>query len=155
MRVVLAAVGRGMPAWVEAGFQEYARRLSGSCRLELREIKAPARRGDDIPRVRAREAEQLRAAVADTGIMVALDEGGRGWTTRELAGRLEGWLAEGVDVGLVVGGADGLDDALRREARLVWSLSPLTLPHMLVRVVVAEQIYRAWTITTGHPYHRD
>ena len=155
MRVVLAAVGRGMPDWVAAGYDEYARRLTGGCRLELREQKAPPRRGGAVDRLKAQEGELLRQAVRDTAVRVALDESGRGWTTRELADRLGEWMNDGVDVGLMVGGADGLDDSVRRGADLVWSLSPLTLPHMLVRVMVAEQLYRAWSIVSGHPYHRD
>lgn len=154
MKVVVAAVGRGMPDWVAAGYHEYARRLTGNCHLELREIKAPRRRGGDVEKIRGREGELLLQAVADTSLRIALDEGGRPWTTRQLAHHLGGWLEDGTDVGLMVGGADGLDPHVREQAHGVWSLSPLTLPHMLVRVVVAEQIYRAWSIISGHPYHR-
>lgn len=154
MKVVVAAVGRGMPDWVAAGYHEYARRLAGGCRLELRELKAPQRRGGDVEKIREREADLLLEAVADTSLRIALDEGGRPWTTRQLAHHLGGWLEDGTDVGLMVGGADGLDPRVRQQAHRVWSLSPLTLPHMLVRVVVAEQIYRAWSIISGHPYHR-
>ncbi|MDZ7751603.1 MAG: 23S rRNA (pseudouridine(1915)-N(3))-methyltransferase RlmH [Gammaproteobacteria bacterium] len=155
MKVVVAAVGRGMPDWIATGYHEYARRLSGGCHLELREIKAPQRRGGDLDKLRGREGDLLLEAVADTDLRIALDEGGHSWSTRQLAAHLGRWLEEGTDVGLMVGGADGLAPRVKEQAHRLWSLSPLTLPHMLVRVVVAEQIYRAWSVISGHPYHRD
>lgn len=155
MRIVLAAVGGAMPDWVAAGFEEYARRLAGGWRLELAEVR-PARRarGARPERLRADEGERLARALPRGALRVALDERGEAWDTPGLARRLEEWSARGETLGLVAGGADGLDPALRGASARVWSLSPLTLPHMLVRVVVAEQLYRAWTVITGHPYHR-
>lgn len=143
-----------MPRWVAEGFQEYARRMPRECSLVLREVDLPQRlRGLPLEQGRAAEGERLLAAVPPRAARVALDERGSPWSTAELARRLQGWLGGGGDVALLVGGADGLAPACLDGAE-VWSLSPLTLPHMLVRVVVAEQIYRAWSILAGHPYHR-
>lgn len=154
MRLRLVAVGRRPPRWVREGMDTFAGRLPGYLRLELIEV-APgdARRGGDIARARAQEAERLLAA-AGRARLIALDEGGRGWRTEDVARRLGDWLQQGRDVAFLVGGADGLDPRCLAAAEQRWSLSPLTLPHMLVRVVVAEQLYRAWTLLEGHPYHR-
>ncbi len=156
MRILLISVGKGMPDWVAAGFREYARRLPRQCSLELVEV-APCRRGKntDKARIKKEEGSRLLARVPPAARVVALDEGGEYWATRQLAQHLREWLRSGRDVVLLVGGADGLDTSCIHDARDVWSLSPLTLPHMLIRVLVAEQIYRAWSIVAGHPYHRD
>ncbi|MBX3725052.1 MAG: 23S rRNA (pseudouridine(1915)-N(3))-methyltransferase RlmH [Xanthomonadales bacterium] len=155
MRLVLAAIGQRMPAWVEAGFGEYVRRMPPHLRLELVERPASpwAARGD-AERGRREEALSLRAAVPAGARLVALDERGSAWSTRELADQLERWQSDGRDVALLVGGPDGLEPDLRAHADQRWSLSPLTLPHPLVRVVVVEQLYRAHTLLVGHPYHR-
>lgn len=155
MRIRLIAVGTRMPAWVDDAFEDYARRLPRHCALSLVEIPARARtKGADTSRAVTREGERMLAAVPDHALAVALDEGGCGWTTRELAANLTDWMRGARDVALLVGGPDGLSEPCRSRARQCWSLSPLTLPHPLVRVVVAEQIYRAWSILEGHPYHR-
>ncbi|MDZ3822791.1 MAG: 23S rRNA (pseudouridine(1915)-N(3))-methyltransferase RlmH [Pseudoxanthomonas sp.] len=155
MRLVLAAIGQKMPSWVEAGYAEYVRRMPAHLRLALCERPASpwAARGD-VERGRREEAQALRALAPAGARLVALDERGSAWSTRDLAAQLERWQADGRDVVLLVGGPDGLDPALRAEAAACWSLSPLTLPHPLVRVVVAEQLYRAHTLLVGHPYHR-
>ncbi|MAT66130.1 MAG: 23S rRNA (pseudouridine(1915)-N(3))-methyltransferase RlmH [Gammaproteobacteria bacterium] len=155
MQIHLLAVGTRMPAWVEAGFSEYARRLPHECRLKLVEI-APAKRGrnPDLERIRREEGERLLAALPRDATVIALEVGGRAWSTEQLADRLRGWLQDGRDLALLVGGPDGLPTACRERAGLQWSLSPLTLPHPLVRVVLAEQLYRAWSLVSGHPYHR-
>lgn len=155
MRLLLAAIGQKMPAWVEQGYAEYARRMPAHLRLELCERPASpwAARGD-IERGRREEAQALRAVAPAGARLVALDERGSAWSTSELAGQLGRWQADGRDVVLLVGGPDGLDPALREQAAQRWSLSPLTLPHPLVRVLVAEQLYRAHTLLSGHPYHR-
>jgi 23S rRNA (pseudouridine1915-N3)-methyltransferase len=155
MRLYLVAVGTRLPAWQQEGFAEYTRRLPRECALELVEIPA-ARRSKSSHTRRAVETEgerMLSALPRDTHV-VALDQDGRSHSTEELARLLSRWLEGGRDVALLVGGADGLapDCLARAEAR--WSLSPLTLPHGLVRVLVAEQLYRAWSILQGHPYHR-
>jgi 23S rRNA (pseudouridine1915-N3)-methyltransferase len=155
VRIHLVAVGTRMPGWVQEGYTEYARRLPPECRLELLEVPAGQRgKGADLARVMRQEGERLLAAVPRGAARWALDQRGREWSTEDLARRLEGWLAEGRDVVLLVGGPEGLADACRAGAEGLWSLSRLTLPHPLVRVVVAEQVYRAWTLLAGHPYHR-
>lgn len=155
MRVHLIAVGTRMPAWVATGFEEYARRMPPHCAVELREV-AVGPRGQLTPpaRIREEEGERLLAAVPARAVLVALDERGEPWTTEALARRLGDWLAAGRDLALLVGGAEGLSPACQARAAHRWSLSPLTLPHMLVRVIVAEQLYRAWSVLAGHPYHR-
>ncbi len=160
MKLRLLTVSQKVPAWVQAGFEDYARRLPREAPLELvevrparREVKAPA--PAQLGRLRAMEAERLRAARAPGARLVGLDERGRMVRTLELAALLEGWQAEGRDVDFLVGGADGLDEALKAECGPLLSLSALTLPHALVRVIVAEQIYRAVSVLRNHPYHRE
>ena len=144
-----------MPAWVDAGFQEYAKRMPREAALMLREIRAePRAEGAPVERCIEAEAKRIRAAMPKGAFAVVLDERGKACTTRELARRMEKWQAEGRDVALVIGGADGLAQDVRAGADWLWSLSPLTLPHGLVRVVVAEQLYRAHSLLRGHPYHR-
>ncbi len=156
MRIRILSIGTRMPAWMQDGYEDYSRRLSGGVQLELVELPLPKRQGNaEIGRLRAREAQSLQAACAPAAHRVALDETGRTHTTRQLAGRLQDWMSSGTDVDLLIGGPDGLAEDFRRQAHECWSLSPLTFPHGLVRVIVAEQIYRAWTVTQGHPYHRD
>lgn len=155
MRIHLIAVGDRVPGWVEQGYAEYARRLPPECALELVEI-APGRRtkGADLSRTLQDECARMQAAIPKQSRVLALDVQGRQWSTAELARQLEGWLRNGCDLALLVGGPDGLAPACRARADLAWSLSRLTLPHAVVRVVVAEQIYRAWSILARHPYHR-
>jgi 23S rRNA (pseudouridine1915-N3)-methyltransferase len=155
MRIHLIAIGERMPAWVRQGYEEYAKRLPPETALQLAEIAPPKRlKSADPARLVAEEGARMLAAVPRGALVIALDERGRAWTTLELAQQLEGWLQSGRDVALVVGGPDGLAPECRSRADLVWSLSRLTLPHPLVRVVIAEQLYRAWTILRNHPYHR-
>lgn len=155
MRIHLVAVGTRMPAWVTTGYTEYARRLPHECSLNLVEIPVSKRR-KSLPAARAMQEEgQLMLAAIPAGcLVVALDVAGRPWSTGELADRLLAWLAGGRDVALLVGGPDGLAPECLARADLSWSLSALTYPHALVRIIVAEQLYRAWSINTGHPYHR-
>lgn len=156
MRLLLLAIGQKMPAWVETGYRDYAKRFPPHLRLELIERPASpwAARGD-VARGQREEAESLRAAIPRDARVVALDERGSAWSTRQLADRLDQWQHDGRDIALLVGGPDGLDPGLRAGAGQRWSLSPLTLPHPLVRILVAEQLYRALTLLSGHPYHRD
>ena len=156
MKVHLVAVGTRMPAWVTEGFDEYARRMPREFPLNLVEIPPQRRtRNADIGRIREMECRKLLDALPRGCRCIALDERGERWTTRELAARIEAWLADGRDVALLAGGPDGLGRACLQGAETHWSLSPLTLPHPLVRVLVAEQLYRAWSLLQGHPYHRD
>ncbi len=155
MKIRLLAVGEKMPHWVRAGYEEYARRLPPECALELVEI-TPERRGRnaDIARILRREGERMLAAVPRGCRVVALDIKGRAWSTEALSRELEGWMADGRDLALLVGGPEGLAPECLAAACQKWSLSPLTLPHPLVRVVVAEALYRAWSLLRNHPYHR-
>ncbi len=156
MKLSVLAVGHRMPAWVTAGFEEYARRMPREMPLQLKELK-PAQRSsaDDAARWMQTEAERINAAVPEGALRVALDEHGRSFPTRTLAEHLERWRGDGRDVAFIIGGADGLAPGIKAGAALLWSLSPLTLPHGLVRVVLAEQLYRAASLLAGHPYHRD
>lgn len=144
-----------MPDWVDAGFAEYSRRLPRDYPLELVALRAePRDRGKPVAQLLAAEAVRLRAACAGYRI-VALDERGAAWTSRVLAERLVRWRDDALDVAFVIGSADGLDAAFKRDAADRVALSALTLPHALVRVILAEQIYRAVALAEGHPYHRD
>lgn len=155
MRFHLVAVGTRMPDWVTTGYSEYARRLHGGARLDLHEVAAASRKGRDEPdRARADEGKRLRAALPPRARRIALDVAGRRMSTARLARCMEEWNRTGAEVAFIVGGPDGLDPALRDEAEDTWSLSDLTLPHALVRVVLAEQLYRAVAILHNHPYHR-
>ncbi len=140
-----------MPAWVDAGYAEYAKRID----LDLVELKPePRAQGKPVGQLLAAEAARIRAACAGY-LTVALDERGKSWSTHELAAKLARWKDEAQDVAFVIGSADGLDPALKREAAAMIALSTFTLPHGLVRVMIAEQLYRAASINAGHPYHRD
>lgn len=155
MRIRVLAVGTRMPDWVTAGWRDYAERLPRECRLELTEIPLVRRgKNPDLDRLRRREGEKLLAACPDGTRLLALAVDGRQWSTPELAEQLAAWLADGRDLALAVGGPDGLDPAVVARAEATWSLSRLTLPHPLVRVLVAEQLYRAWSLLNNHPYHR-
>lgn len=144
-----------MPAWVNQGYTEYARRLPADCALHLTEIPA-AKRGKnaDIPRILEQEGGRMLAVLPKGAQVIALDVQGVPWSTPQLASALTAWREDGRDVALLVGGPEGLADACLARAAQRWSLSPLTLPHPMVRVVIAEQLYRAWSILSGHPYHR-
>lgn len=155
MRISLLAVGTRLPAWVNDGFDTYRRRLPPHIELGLEEISAGQRkRRGDVAVATAIEGEQLLRRAESADRIVALDEQGRQWNTMELADALGRWMRETPRVALLVGGPDGLAPECLSRAHERWSLSRLTLPHGLVRVVVAEQIYRAWTLLQGHPYHR-
>jgi 23S rRNA (pseudouridine1915-N3)-methyltransferase len=155
MRLELIAVGERMPAWVRDGYDEYAKRLPRECALVLHEIESGARsKSRDPARAVALEGERMLAALPKGARVVALDVKGAEHSTEELAARLQTWLADGRDVALLVGGPDGLAPECLCRADERWSLSRLTLPHPLVRVVLAEQLYRAWSMLRNHPYHR-
>jgi len=144
-----------MPVWVTAGFNEYQRRFPKEMSLELVEIPAGKRgKNADIARILQKEGELTMAAAGKSRI-VTLDIPGKPWTTEQLAQQLEIWKQDGRDVALLIGGPEGLSPECKAAAEQSWSLSPLTLPHPLVRIVVAESLYRAWSITTNHPYHRE
>jgi len=155
MQLLVAAVGQRMPGWVNEAWTEYARRMPAGLRISLREITL-AKRGKnaDTKRLAAVESKALYGAMPERARIIALDVQGRAWSTEKLAANLEEWMSEGRDVGFMIGGPDGIAADIIQKADNRWSLGPLTLPHALVRVVLAEQLYRAWTITQNHPYHR-
>jgi 23S rRNA (pseudouridine1915-N3)-methyltransferase len=144
-----------MPDWVDAGFNEYARRMPRDARLDLIAVKPEARTGGPAGRLLDAESKRILAALPAGSVKVVLDERGTLLSTMELARRIERWRTTGRDVAFIVGGADGIAEGLKRAADLKWSLTPLTLPHGLARVVLAEQLYRAVSILHNHPYHRE
>ena len=151
----MIAVGTRVPSWVGEAYREFSKRLPRECTLQLHEIPL-GKRSKSQPAERAQNDEgrsMLGAIPADCHV-VALDVKGRAWSTEDLASSLQDWMASGRDLALLVGGPDGLSAACLERADQRWSLSALTFPHALVRVIIAEQLYRAWTVTTGHPYHR-
>ena len=155
MQLLVAAVGQRMPNWVSEAWNEYARRMPPGLSLNLREISLAKRsKNSDTKRLTAVESKALLDAMPARARVVALDVLGQPWSTEKLAAQLEQWMGEGRDVGFMIGGPDGIDADVIKRADDRWSLGPLTLPHPLVRVVLAEQLYRAWTITQNHPYHR-
>jgi 23S rRNA (pseudouridine1915-N3)-methyltransferase len=155
VKIRLLAAGTRMPGWVDTAYADYAGRMPRECALELREIPLGRRSGGRSDgRAVAAEGERMLKAITPGDRVVALDVTGRSLDTEALSRRLAGWLQDGRDVVLTVGGPDGLAPPVVDRAEWRWSLSPLTLPHGLVRVVLAEQLYRAWTVLAGHPYHR-
>jgi 23S rRNA (pseudouridine1915-N3)-methyltransferase len=155
MQFRVAAVGRKMPAWVNTAWVEYTRRMPRGLAVNLSEIPLRKRgKNADVARLVQQESDALLAALPNRCLILALDVKGQSWSTEQLAGRMQQWMNAGTDVGLLIGGPDGLAKDCLESADERWSLGPLTLPHPLVRVVLAEQLYRAWTITCNHPYHR-
>ncbi len=156
MRIDIIAVGNRMPAWVKEGYAEYARRLPAQCRMQLVEIPAGKRpRGVEIGRVLKEEGERILQAVSNGTRVIALERIGRHRDTRQLADAMQEWFVAGHNVAFLIGGPEGLSPACLEAAHDTWSLSALTLAHPLVRVVLAEQLYRAWSILQNLPYHRD
>lgn len=155
MQINLLVIGTRMPAWVNEGYNEYARRMPRECRLVLNEIPLARRsKSQVVERAIKAEGQRMLAALPDRQQVIALDVKGRSWSTEQLAKQLDGWRQDGRDVSLLVGGPDGLAAECLQRADQTWSVSALTLPHPLVRVVLAEQLYRAWSLNSGHPYHR-
>jgi 23S rRNA (pseudouridine1915-N3)-methyltransferase len=156
VRVTILSVGHKMPAWIQDGFHEYVRRMPPEIRVELVELKPEERgAGKNAAKAKAIEGERLLAALPDGGTLVALDERGKAVTTRGLSVMLTEWMRDASHPVFAIGGADGLADDVKERADKLVSLSALTLPHGLVRVVLAEQLYRAWSILASHPYHRE
>ena len=156
MRIRLIAVGNKMPGWVCAGYKDYAQRLSAGIRLELCEIPAGKRTcKTGLQRLQAREAASMQAAIGKGDRVLALEVEGQMWSTRQLADQLRQWRDAGDNLSLLVGGPEGLAPEVSARADKLWSLSRLTLPHPMVRLVVAEQLYRSWSLLNNHPYHRE
>lgn len=164
MRIRLLAIGNKLASWIEEGFNEYLKRFPASCYLELIEIPAEKRSKQTNPRSKQagtsiqqlidREGEKLLAAIKPGNRVIVLEASGQLWTTEKLAQNIEKWQGEGQNIDMLIGGPDGLSKACLQKAEIKWSLSPLTLPHPLVRIIVAEQLYRAVSILQNHPYHR-
>lgn len=155
MRIRLIAVGNKMPGWVNQGFEEYRKRLNQDLTLELLEIPAQKRgKNADIQRITEKEGGQMLAAIPSGDHIITLDIPGKKINTSTLSSRLDQLMHQGQHISLLIGGPEGLAPQCRNRANESWSLSELTLPHPLVRVLIAEQLYRAWSILKGHPYHR-
>ncbi|MEM7357584.1 MAG: 23S rRNA (pseudouridine(1915)-N(3))-methyltransferase RlmH [Pseudomonadota bacterium] len=155
MRIKLVAIGTRMPAWVTQGYQEYAQRMPNICQLELIEIAAKKRgKNADTARILRDEARALDAAIPAGNLIIALDRRGKSIDTPELARQMQNWIDDSQDVAILVGGPEGIDPAYMQRVNLKWSLSALTFAHPVVRVMLAEQLYRAWSINANLPYHR-
>ena len=155
MKLLLVAVGHRPPAWADTAYADFAKRFPPELKLELKAVKAETRGSRTAAQLMAAEAERIEAALPKGVRRVVLDEHGDRVTTLALSARLQAWMRDGRDVALIVGGPDGLDAALKAGADDTLRLSDLTLPHAFVRVLLAEALYRAWTVTTNHPYHRE
>ena len=155
MKLLLVAVGQRQPAWADEAYQDYAKRFPPDLRLELKAVKAEPRSGKTAEQLMAAEAARIEAALPKSVRRVVLDEHGTRLTTVQLAQRLTAWTNDGRDAALIVGGPDGLAPPLKASADETLRLSDLTLPHAFVRVLLAEALYRAWTVTINHPYHRE
>lgn len=156
MKLVIVSVGNKMPDWITAGFNEYARRMPREAKIELIEIKPePRSSGKSTAQIMAAEAQRIQAALPQNCLRIALDERGTQLTTRQLAAHMESWMQEGRDVAFIIGGADGLHESVKQGAHQLLALSALTLPHAMVRVLLAEQLYRAHSLMHNHPYHRE
>jgi 23S rRNA (pseudouridine1915-N3)-methyltransferase len=155
VKLVVVAVGQRVPAWAQAAWDEYAKRFPPELRVELKAVKTEARASKTLATLLAAERERIAAAISPGSRVVALDEHGTTLTTMALSQRLTQWQLGGDDVALVIGGPDGLDPAFKRAAHERIRLSDMTLPHAMVRVLLVEQLYRAWSINANHPYHRE
>jgi 23S rRNA (pseudouridine1915-N3)-methyltransferase len=155
MKLLVVAVGLRVPDWAQTAWEDYAKRFPPELRVELKAVKTEPRASKALETLLAAERTRIEAAIPKGTHIVALDERGTTVTTVALAAKLKGWQMQGGDVALVIGGPDGLDPAFRQAANERIRLSDLTLPHAMVRVLLVEQLYRAWSINAGHPYHRE
>ena len=145
-----------MPEWITAGFSEYAKRMPREARIELHEIKPePRTTGKTVTQIMEAEAQRILAVLPQHCLRIVLDEHGTQPTTKQLAGYMQDWMRAGCDIAFIIGGADGLHASLKQQAQQMMALSALTLPHGLVRVLLAEQLYRAYSLLHNHPYHRE
>jgi len=156
MKLIIVSVGHKMPEWITAGFNEYTKRMPREAKIELLEIKPePRTTGKTTVQIMEAEAQRILAALPQNCLRIALDERGAQPTTRQLAAQMQGWMREGRDVAFIIGGADGLYESVKQAAQHLMALSALTLPHAMVRVLLAEQLYRAHSLLHNHPYHRE
>jgi len=156
MKIHLIAIGKKMPDWINSGYTEFSKRMPPELQINLIEI-TPSIRNKTTPIEKniKEEGERIKSAIPTNSILIVLDEKGKNFSSIDLSRKMENWLPMGQDIALIIGGADGIDPEIKQQADEKWSLSSFTLPHALVRVVVAEQLYRAWSILKGHPYHRE
>lgn len=154
MRITVVAVGLRQPAWADEAVRDYLARFPRDFTVSVKEVKAETRSGQPAAKLMAAEAERIEKAIPAGDIVVALDEHGRDLTTMDFARKIQGWQNEGAGVTFIIGGADGLDPKIKTQARLMMRISSMTLPHAFARVLLCEQIYRAWSILHNHPYHR-
>lgn len=155
MRLVIVAVGQRMPDWAQTAYDDYAKRFPHELKVELKAVKTEPRGSKTLETLYAAERERIEAAIPKGARIVCLDERGTSLTTLALAARLKNWQLEGDDVALIIGGPDGIEPAFRNAAHERIRLSDLTLPHAFARVLLIEQLYRAWSVNAGHPYHRE
>lgn len=156
MKLIIVSVGNKMPDWITAGFNEYTKRMPREAQVLLLEIKPePRTTGKTVTQIMEAEAQRILSALPQSCLRIALDERGVQPTTRQLAAQMQDWMREGHDVAFIVGGADGLHDMVKQTAQQLLALSALTLPHAFVRVLLAEQLYRAYSLMHNHPYHRE
>jgi len=156
MIIRILAIGDHMPDWVQTGYNEYAKRFTSPFSLKITEITAEKRnKNSNVSRIILRESEKLMTTIKPRNHIVALDVKGESWSTEQLAAKLKAWQTNGLHLDLLIGGPDGLSKECLEKSHNLWSLSPLTLPHPLVRILLAEQLYRATTILKNHPYHRE
>ena len=156
MQIDLIAVGKRMPDWIESGFKEYSKRLPRQINFNLIEITPAVRsKNNNAENYKLKEEEKILGILSKDSMIIALDEHGRLINSQSLAGQLQNWMEDQLHISFIIGGADGLSKNILKKAHHTWSLSKMTLPHGLVRVMLVEQIYRAWTIINNHPYHRE
>ena len=156
MKIHLIAVGKKMPEWVNIGYSEFSKRMPPEIQIKLIEITPSVRnKATPIEKNIKEEGERIQSAIPSNSRLIVLDEKGKNFSSVDLSKKMESWLPMGQDISIVIGGADGVDNVIKQQAVEKWSLSSLTLPHALVRVVVAEQLYRGWSMLKGHPYHRE
>lgn len=155
MKLVIVAVGQRMPDWAQTAYDDYAKRFPPDCRVEVRTVKTEPRGSKTLETLLSAERARIEAAIPKGARIVALDERGTSLTTVALAQHLRGWQMEGDDVALVIGGPDGLEPSFKAAAHMRIRLSDMTLPHAFARVLLVEQLYRAWSVNANHPYHRE
>lgn len=156
MKLIIVAVGHKMPEWISQGFNEYRKRMPREATITLLELKPePRTTGKTVPQMMEAEAQRIEAAIPKNACRVVLDERGAALTTQQLALKMQDWQGAGQAIAFVIGGADGLHESIRRSANVLLALSALTLPHGMVRVLLAEQLYRAHSLLNNHPYHRE
>ena len=155
MRIQIIAVGERMPAWVQEGYREYIKRITSGITVSLLEISAEKRgKSSNTQKILEKEAQRMRQAVAKDHYMIALDKGGQSWSTQTLADRIRDWQQDGTNISFLIGGPEGMTTELLQQAQAKMSFSAMTFPHPIIRVMLAEQLYRAYSIINNHPYHK-